>query len=99
MTERFTLDQFTPLVGQGFRLSYPDYAETLTLVAATPLRFAPGPGLPPGFSLVFVGESRTVMLGQHLYKLDTDGLGRIDLALICIGRESEGNFRYQAIVN
>jgi len=99
MTERMMFDQFTPLLGKSFRLNYPDLAEVLILVAAEPSRFPSVSGMPPGFSLEFLGESRTVMLGQHVYSLDTDALGRIELGLVCIGREPAGNFRYQAVFN
>ncbi|MFY8094294.1 MAG: DUF6916 family protein [Niveispirillum sp.] len=94
-----TLEQFQPLVGQGFTLTYPDYRETLTLVSATRSPFAPPPGLPHGFDLIFDGESRTTMLGQAIYALENPVLGTVDLFLSCFGRQAEGNFRYQAVIN
>lgn len=93
------LEQFQPLVGQGFRLDYPDYQETLTLVSATALKFAPPPGLPRGYDLIFEGENPSTMLGQAIYMLEHPVLGRFELFLTCIGPLAGGGFRYQAIVN
>jgi hypothetical protein len=94
-----SLDQFRAVIGQGFRLEYPDHRETLTLVSAKPLKYEPPPGLPQGFELIFDGESRTTMLGQAIYRLDNSALGRIDLFLSCIGPLTAGAFRYQAVCN
>lgn len=93
-----SFEQFRDQVGQAFVLDYPDHRETLTLVSATRAKFAPPPGLPHGFDLIFDGESRTVMLGQAIYMLETPALGRIELFLACIGPRPEGGFRYQAVI-
>lgn len=97
MSTTHTLDQFKPLVGQGFRLDYGDHGETLTLVEAVESKYEPGPGMPKGFSLVFEGENKTIMLGQHTYRLDAPELGRIEIFLACIGRKPDGSFRYQSV--
>lgn len=94
-----SFEQFQGQIGQGFLLNYPDHRESLTLVSATRAKFAPPPGLPHGFDLIFDGESRTVMLGQAIYALETPGLGRIELFLACIGPLPGGGFRYQAVIS
>jgi hypothetical protein len=93
------LEWFEPLIGQGFRIDYPDYQETLTLVSAEGLKQPRLMGLPPGFILIFHGENPATMLGQALYTLHNPVLGPLDISLSCIGRQPDGTFRYQAVFN
>jgi hypothetical protein len=49
------------------------------------------------FSLIFRGPSE-VMLKQHIFALQHDVVGHLDLFLVPIGRE-DGGFLYEAVVN
>ncbi len=94
-----THEHFTPLIGAGFRVSYPEHSETLTLESVTA-----GAPLRPGsrfkrrpFSLLFRGESVTVLLEQHMHPLEHPALGRLDILLVPIGRNDDGTHQYQAV--
>ncbi|WP_207459227.1 hypothetical protein [Azospirillum sp. SYSU D00513] len=98
MLERLTVKDFEPLVGQGFRVSYPAHAETLTLTEASLLpRHVPPEGHRAAFSLVFEGESREIHLNQKIHRLENDTMGQFDLFLVPIGRTEAGTFRYEAV--
>src|SRR4051812_11549110 len=96
MTELPSLADFAPLVGERFHLAYPGHAEALTLVSATPSRISPSKGSAAGFALLFDGQSRSVLLGQHIYRLAHPRLGAIDLFLVPVARLAGGNFRYES---
>ena len=98
MSTRFELADFKPLIGQAFQIRYPDHSDTLTLLEAEAARIQLA-GFPPAFSLLFEGEDRRVMLGQHIYALENAVLGRIELALIPVQPGSNGAFRYEAVFN
>jgi hypothetical protein len=97
MLDKLTLADFADRVGEGFSLSHPEHAETLTLTEATAGRAIPPSGMRQSFSLVFLGESVTKMLGQGIYSLDHPALGRLDLFLVCIGPVDDGRFQYEAV--
>jgi hypothetical protein len=97
MTDRPTIETFQPLIGQEFRMNYPDHSDTLTLTEIVTSR--PLPGFPQGFVLLFSGADRKVMLGQHSYLLDNATLGRIEMCLTPAQPASDGTFRYQAAFN
>lgn len=98
MLDRLTVKDFEPLVGQGFRVRYPDHAETLTLTEASSMaHHVARPGDREGFSLVFEGESREIVLNQKIHTLESDSMGRLELFLVPIGRTDAGTFLYEAV--
>jgi len=97
MLAELTVADFAPLIGQRFRIAYPDYTENLTLMEAINSKIAPPHGQRHAFILIFQGENPKIMLGQHIYTLHHRAFGQLDLVLSCIGRQPDGVFRYQAI--
>lgn len=97
MLDKLTLADFADRVGEGFRLSYPEHVETLTLTEATAGRAIPPSGMRQSFSLVFLGESVTKVLGQGVHLLDHPAFGRLELFLTCIGPVDDGRFQYEAV--
>jgi hypothetical protein len=101
MLERLTLDSFTPLIGQPFRVLLPNGA---TLDAElTSAREGPGSGWQPEgsqqarkpFSIVFLGRSQ-VVLPQSIYRLQHETLGDLEIFIVPIGRTPEG-INYEAV--
>lgn len=96
--ERLQLADFEPLVGQPFRVVFPDRTEILTLTEATARKPTPGSGLRPPFSLLFEGSSTDIYLPQRIYPLDHAGLGRLEVFLVALGPGPRGGAcRYQAV--
>jgi len=99
--DQFTLDTFSPLLGQTFSLIV-DGANMLPLelVEATDLQSS---GRAPAadearrtpFSLVFRGPS-TPVAPQRIYPLEHSAIGHIELFLVPIGPDGQG-MRYEAI--
>ena len=93
-------EDFEGVLGQGFRVAYPDHAEVLTLEAVqrggmTP----PGSARGQSFSLLFQGESTTRMLAQFSHALAHDTLGTLDIFLVPVRRNLDGTHYYQAVFN
>ena len=93
----FTVADFEPLVGQPFALDYPARAEVLTLVRVIESPIPPVRDFERGYSLIFGGERRDVMLPQSTWRLRHATLGELDIFLVPIGRLPAGNFQYQAV--
>jgi len=98
--DQFTLDTFSPLLGQTFSL-IADGANALPLelVEATDLQSS---GRAPAahdrrapFSLVFRGPS-TPVAPQRIYPLEHPSIGHVELFLVPIGPDGQG-MRYEAI--
>jgi hypothetical protein len=98
MDRRYTLDDFLPQVGKPFHLRYPDHSDTLTLEDAHPAKIQI-PGFPLGFFLHFSGANTNVMLSQHAYLLENDGLGALRILLTPMRRRDDGVFIYEAVFN
>lgn len=97
-----TFDDFTPLVGADFTISFPDGAIVLTLGAAEPHGTrGPRPDLPDlrtePFSLVFLGPLSPV-LPQRTWDLAHPALGTVAVFLVPIGPQG-GRMRYEAVFN
>ncbi len=90
-----TIDDFTPCLGQVFRLSHEGEAVELVLQAADPTGVPGLQGGRAGFSLVFLG-SGTRVLSQRIYRLEHPALGILEIFLGPLGRE-EGQVRYEAV--
>ena len=97
-----TLDDFTPLVGTAFTITFPDGVFELTLVAVEPLGTrAPRPDVPDfrttPFSLVFLGPLAPI-LPQQTWDLAHPALGTHGIFLVPIG-PGQGRMRYEAVFN
>jgi hypothetical protein len=88
-----TLDDFTPCVGQVFRLAHEGGALEFLLLRAdlTSARASQR----AGFSLEFLGPGAPV-LPQQTYGLEHSALGILEIFLVPLGRQ-EGGMRYEAV--
>jgi uncharacterized protein DUF6916 len=90
-----TVDDFTPCVGQVFRLAHEGRALEFVLLRADQ-RGTPAPqGGRAGFSLEFLGPDAPV-LSQQIYRLEHSALGLLEIFLVPLGRK-EGGLRYEAV--
>ena len=103
MLEPVTLEMFTPLLHDTFRLSHdaaPDLDLPLELIEATEVRDT-GPQHPLGeqrrtpFALVFRGPPDSI-LPQRSYRLSHATLGTFEVFIVPIGRDAQG-VRYEVI--
>ena len=97
MLDTLTLDHFTPLVGESFRIQLADASyldlvlnEVNSLAATTA-----GTDRRVPFGLLFRDPGRRV-LPQSIYALEHPKLGRLDLFIVPIGPDA-GGMRYEAI--
>ena len=95
----YTLDHFTPHVGQDFTIPNPDGSPyRVRLIAAIPLSDFPFPGqVRAPFSLVFSGPG-PYPLDQGTYRLTHDAMGEIQIGFTPIDRQGD-EFHYQAVFN
>ena len=96
--EGFSLETFTPLVGQVFVVRIDESSSMeLTLSEATPFGgdSATREGLRAPFSLVFTGPLQPV-LAQATIPLEHPSLGSIHIFLVPIGPH-DGLMRYEAV--
>lgn len=92
----FTLDRFTPLVGDTFEIDVDGTPLRATLIEASDLREVQGAGrLSRQFSLVWRGP-RATRLDQRIYEVRHPALGTMDLFLVSLGPDAEG-MRYEAV--
>lgn len=70
----------------------------LELVRVAPAGQPARPGLREPFSLQFLGPVSSHYLVQHIYRLEHDALGALDIFLVPLGPEG-GRMRYEAIFN
>jgi hypothetical protein len=92
----YTLDRFTPLLGETFEIGDGDAAINAVLLEATDLREVQGAGrLSRQFSLVWRGP-RAMRLDQRIYAVRHPALGTLELFLVCLGPDAEG-MRYEAV--
>ncbi len=101
MLETFTVETFSPHVGDKFRVAYEATSTLeLTLASASELgtesakEWSKASGRAP-FTLTFVGP-RELTLPQQIYRLEHDGMGPFEIFLVPIGPNKEG-MRYEAI--
>jgi len=100
--DTLALNDFTPLVGTVFTITFPDGTLELTLGAVEPQgRRAPRPDVPDfrtePFSLVFVGPLAPI-LPQQTWELAHPALGTHAVFLVPLGPR-EGRMRYEAVFN
>src|SRR5215213_8403449 len=99
--DRLTSADFTPYLNQTFTVQI-DGAEPLTLELTQVAELGsaaaePGAGRRP-FSLLFLGPVSQQYLLQHIYRLEHEQLGELDLFLVPLGLEG-GRMRYEAVFN
>lgn len=92
-----TVADFAPLIGQVFRVSYPEYNQRLVLIEAQPAKSPPPTGLRHGFSLRFESDVSQYYLPQGIHPLDHATLGRLQLFLVPLGPDPRGVFLYEAV--
>lgn len=101
MLENFSVDTFSPRVGEPFRIGVDGSGEQdLQLVEAVMIGTASAKswaekGNRGPFSLVFRGR-RDAVLQQRTYRMEHDGIGSFDIFLVPIGADAEG-MRYEAV--
>lgn len=91
-----TVEHFQPLVGKGFKVAHPEHQETLTLQVVEP-----GgkwrDSARASFSLIFRGESSSVLLNQGLHPIEAADLGKLEVFLVPIERNADGTHLYQVV--
>jgi len=90
-----TIDDFTPCVGQVFRLAHEGGALELVLQRADSTGIRALQGGRAGFSLEFLGPGAPI-LSQRIYQLEHPVLGILEIFLVPLGREP-GGVRYEAV--
>jgi hypothetical protein len=100
--EQLTMESFSKWVKTRFRVRITP-TETMEMELAEVTSPPTAPGNTPGhsgyesFSVIFTGPSEPV-LPQRIYAFEGEGIGRFDLFIVPIGRDS-GGARYQAAFN
>ncbi|MFN8633976.1 MAG: hypothetical protein U0893_08990 [Chloroflexota bacterium] len=101
MLEQFTLDTFTPRVGEIFRVQAPgaDPIEmALESVAEIPVAgWRPDDAARPRqpFSLLFLGPAHLI-LPQAIYPFEHDALGIFEIFIVPVGKSANG-VTYEAV--
>lgn len=91
-----TAQHFEPLVGQGFKVRWPEMEETLTLQNIRQGKPAPK-GFRQPFALTFHGTSKEVLLNQCTHPVEVGGLGELPMFLVPVGQNPDGTFQYEAV--
>jgi hypothetical protein len=99
--DRLTSADFTPYLHQTFTIRL-EAVEPIALELASVTELGSG-GAEPGprrrpFSLLFLGPVSQQYLLQHIYRLEHEQLGALDLFLVPLGPEG-GRMRYEAVFN
>jgi hypothetical protein len=97
MLDKLQNTDFTPHLNQTFRIRLDGIEPIeLELVSVTELGAAHSPGSRHPFSLHFLGPASPQYLLQHIYRLEHDQMGTLDLFIVPLGPE-QGRMRYEAI--
>jgi hypothetical protein len=95
---RLTHADFAPYLHQKFRLDLgavePVELELVEVTAYGAVGTPPGPGRQP-FSLFFRGPL-SLRVPQHIYRVEHDEMGAIDLFLVPLGPDAEG-MKFEAV--
>jgi hypothetical protein len=89
---KLTLGDFTPLVGDAFRIAEPGPVE---LVLAEARSAGEWPGGREPFRLLFRGP-RDPLLPQAIYRLEHDALAGLEIFIVPVGRDADRT-SYEAI--
>ena len=99
MLDQLRSEDFAPYLNQTFRVQLEGLQSLeLELVQVAPAGQLARPGLREPLSLLFLGPVSSQYLVQHIYRLEHDGLGTLDIFLVPLGPEG-GRMRYEAIFN
>ena len=101
MLDRLTSADFTPYLNQTFTIRLESVEPiALELAAVAELGTSGGEAGPRRrpFSLLFLGPVSQQYLLQHIYRLEHEQLGALDLFLVPLGPEG-GRMRYEAVFN
>ena len=96
--DKLASTDFAPYLNQTFlvRLDEIEPIE-LELVSVTKTGPASQPGTRDPFSLHFLGPVSPQYLTQHIYRLEHEQVGTLELFIVPLGSES-GRMRYEAIL-
>ena len=95
--DRLQSSDFTPYLNQTFCIRLEGLEPiALELVGVTETGSRSGPEARQPFSLGFLGPVSPQYLLQHMYQLEHEELGTLDLFLVPLGPEG-GRMRYEAI--
>lgn len=98
MLDELQSSDFRTCVDQTFRIQLTDSEPIdLALVSVTEIGQTSSPDARRPFSLVFQGPASRYYLTQHVYRLEHEQLGQLDLFIVPIGPEA-GRMRYEAIL-
>jgi hypothetical protein len=101
MLDELTAAHFAPYQNQTFTVRL-DGVEPIALELAGITELGSG-GAEPGprrrpFSLLFLGPVSRQYLLQHIYRLEHEQIGALDVFLVPLGAEG-GRMRYEAVFN
>ncbi|HEX8228497.1 MAG TPA: hypothetical protein VF826_04190 [Chloroflexia bacterium] len=101
MLETFTVERFSPFVGDTFQVFYNDTsAVELTLSSAAELgsesarEWSKSSGRAP-FTLLFIGSPQ-FLLAQGIYRLEHPTLGQVEMFMVPLGPNEQG-MQYEII--
>jgi hypothetical protein len=98
MMDRLQSLDFQPYLDQTFRVRLEGSEPIdLELVSVTEIGQSSRPAARRPVSLIFRGPVSQLYLRQHIYRLEHDQTGQLDLFIVPIGPEA-GRMRYEAIL-
>src|SRR5579862_9806238 len=97
MLEALTVESFAPHVGDVFLLREDEGTLELRLTRATPFGAQMRDGRRAPFAIEFSGPIEPI-LPQHVYRLEHETLGTIDIFIVPLAPEG-GGARYEAVFN
>jgi hypothetical protein len=99
MLDKLQAADFLPYVHQSFRVRL-DGVEPINLELISVTEHEPASTQDPArrhpFSVMFLGPSSNLYLRQHIYHLEHEGLGELDIFIVPLGPQS-GRMRYEAV--
>jgi hypothetical protein len=97
MLDKLQSQDFLPYLNQTFTIRLEGLEPIhMELIHLTETGHKSGPEARQPFSLHFLGPVSPQYLLQHIYRLEQDEMGELDIFLVPLGPES-GRMRYEAI--
>ena len=97
MLDKLQNTDFSPFLNDVFRIQLDGIEPIgLELVSVTEAGQRSGPETRQPFSLQFLGPESHQYLVQHIYRLEHEQMGALDLFIVPLGPEA-GRMRYEAI--